>query len=53
MICAPDTDVTENSHSGCSGIVGHQHKKTGGVYVTLSFNFVKVRCAAMFYIPNS
>ena len=37
MICAPDTDVTESSHSGCLRTAGHEKKK-GEVYVALSFN---------------
>ena len=34
IICVPDTDVTENSHSDCSLTVGHKKYP--------SFNLVKV-----------
>ena len=45
IICAPDTNVTENSHSYCSWTAGH--KKT---QKETSFNFVKVRCSAIWYL---
>ena len=35
IICAPDTDVTEDSHCDCSLTAGHDKKD-------LSFNLVKV-----------
>ena len=53
MICAPDTDVTENSHGGCSWTAGHKKKKKKiNVYITLSFNLVKVCCPAILYFTS-
>ena len=49
---ASDIDVTENSYIGCSLTAGHWRKTGTEVYVTLSFNLVKVRCPAILYFTS-
>ena len=48
MICAHDTDVTENSYDDRSWKVSHKKK----MYVTLSFNLAKVRYPFILYFAS-
>ena len=47
MIYASDTDVNKNSHGGCSWKAGQKI-----IYITLSFNLVRVRCLAILYFTS-
>ena len=59
--CAPHLDVTKNSHDGCSGTAAagkkkkKEKKKRGdkmGIFITVSFNLVKVHCPIILYITS-